>query len=66
MMTMTLWSLVLMIKPMFVNMFMGAPAFDLIGAIALLLFALALLLITEAVKMTKFGLASEGKGKSGG
>ena len=53
MMTMTLWSLFLMMKPMFVGILSGAPAFDFIGLIALLLFGLAFLLILEALKTVR-------------
>src|SRR3990167_5345433 len=53
MMVMTLWSLFLMMKPMFVGILSGAPTFDFIGLIALLLFGLAFLLILEALLATK-------------
>ncbi len=50
MMTMTLWSLFIMIKPMLVTWLSGAPTVDFIGIVALLLFVLAFLLIIEALK----------------
>ena len=53
MLTMTLWALVLMIKPYVEKLFQGAPAFDLIGVVALSLMILALLLIFETVKVMK-------------
>ena len=53
MMVMTLWSLFLMMKPMFVGILSGAPTFDFIGVIAFLLFGLAFLLILEALLATK-------------
>ena len=51
MMVVTLWSLSLMIKPMLVGIFSGTFQLDFIALVALFLFILALLLITEAIKM---------------
>ena len=51
MMVMTLWSLCLMIKPAFGKLFSQTPVFDPIGLVALLLFALSVLLILEAAKV---------------
>jgi carbon starvation protein len=53
MMAMTIWSLFLMMKPMFVSFLSGAPVFDFIGLIALLLSGLAFLLILETLKTIK-------------
>jgi carbon starvation protein len=49
-MTMTLWSLVLMMRPAFAKLFSANPALDMIGVVALLLFILAALLVGEAMK----------------
>lgn len=51
MMTMTLWSLWLMMKPMVAKFFSGEPTLDLIPMVATLLFALAFLLIIEALRV---------------
>lgn len=49
-MAMTLWSLVLLVKPFLVKLLSGAHQVDPIGLVALLLFVLAFLLIREAWK----------------
>ena len=49
-MVMTLWSLLLMVKPSVMKLLSGAPTFDMIGLVALFLFVLALLLIVEALR----------------
>ena len=51
MMIMTLWSLFIMMKPMLMGALTGVFKIDFIGAVALFLFILALLLITEALKI---------------
>ena len=51
MMVMTLWALVILMKPMWMKLLAPTPALDFIGLIALLLFILAILLITEAFKV---------------
>ena len=53
MMVMTLWSLVLMIRPMFSKLFSATPSVDFIGLVALFLFALAVLLILEAFRVVR-------------
>ncbi|MGH7197274.1 MAG: carbon starvation CstA family protein [Candidatus Omnitrophota bacterium] len=50
MMAMTLWSLVILMRPFFQKLFSAAPAFDPIGIVALLLFVLAVLLLAEALR----------------
>ncbi|MBI3317371.1 MAG: carbon starvation protein A [Candidatus Omnitrophica bacterium] len=50
MMTMTLWSLFLLLRPVAAGFFHAAPTFDLIAMIALFLFGLGLLLIAEGLK----------------
>ncbi len=50
MMTMTLWSLLLMIKPMVTKLLSGAPQIDVVGVVALLLLILAVLLVLEALR----------------
>jgi carbon starvation protein len=51
MMAMTIWSLVLMMKPMIHQFLSGIPQFDLIGIVASLLFVLAVLLIIEVSRI---------------
>lgn len=55
MMVMTMWSLLLMIKPMVIGLFAGNFRVDPIGIVSVLLFCLAFLLIIEALK-TGFNL----------
>lgn len=50
MMTMTVWSLVLMVKPAIAKLFSAAPVFDPIGMVAAALLILAVLLMIEAAK----------------
>jgi carbon starvation protein len=50
MMTMTLWSLYLMAKPVFTQLLSGSMSFDMIGWVAILLLVLAFLLLAEAWK----------------
>ncbi|MBI1977972.1 MAG: carbon starvation protein A [Candidatus Omnitrophica bacterium] len=59
MMVVTLWSLLIMMKPMFTSVVSGAPSLDFIGIVALGLFALAVLLVIEA-----FGVWRERRGAS--
>jgi carbon starvation protein len=49
-MVMTLWSLVLLMKPAVLRLFSSSPSLDMVGVIAILLFVLALLLIFEALR----------------
>ncbi len=51
MMTMTVWSLVLMVKPAIMKLFSSAPALDPIGMVAAALLILAVLLMIEAGKV---------------
>ncbi len=51
MMAMTMWSLLLMIKPMAVGLLAGNFQIDPIGIVSILLFSLAFLLIVEALKI---------------
>ena len=53
MMTMTLWSLALILRPFFAGLLAGRPAFDPVALVAGLLLVLALLLIGEAVKLLR-------------
>lgn len=53
MMVMTLWSLYLIMKPMFAGFLSGAPKFDPIGLVSVLLFLLAVLLILETFRGIK-------------
>ncbi len=53
MMTMTLWSLFLLIAPMFGKIRSGLPWVDPISLVAVLLFVLAALLLVEGVKVMK-------------
>ncbi len=53
MMTMTLWSLFLLIAPMFRKIFSGLPWADPIGVVAAVLFVLAALLLAEGVKVVR-------------
>jgi carbon starvation protein len=53
MMMMTLWSLGLLMKPAWVQLLSGAPRRDVIGMVALILFWVAVLLISEAVRSVK-------------
>lgn len=53
MLTMTLWSLVLMIRPMLLKLFSPTPSVDLVGLIAALLFVLAVLLVMEACRTVR-------------
>jgi carbon starvation protein len=55
MMVMTLWSLVLIMKPALGNLLGGIPSFDPIGIVAVLLFVLAILLVVEALRSLKAG-----------
>ena len=48
MMGMTLWSLCILMQPMFVGFFSGKAAWDMVGGVSVLLFILALLLMAEA------------------
>jgi len=50
MMAMTMWSLILMIKPIVLSLLAGNPQIDPIGVVSILLFSLAFLLIVEALK----------------
>lgn len=58
MMVMTLWSLLLMVKPAFLKLISGVPVWDPIAGVALLLFVLALLLIGEAVRVSRVPVQS--------
>jgi carbon starvation protein len=51
MMGMTLWSLLLLMKPALAKLFTSHPAVDPIGIVAFLLFVLAILLVVEAVSV---------------
>ncbi len=51
MMAMTMWSLILMIKPIVLSLLAGNPHIDPIGVVSILLFSLAFLLIVEALKI---------------
>jgi len=53
MMAMTLWSLVLLMKPMFSKILSPTPSVDMIGLVALVLFLLAILLIIESLKIAR-------------
>ncbi len=53
MMTMTFWSLFIMIKPVVLNLIAGQWQIDAIGVVAFLLFLLASLLLVEAVKILR-------------
>jgi carbon starvation protein len=56
MLTMTLWALVLMVKPSFTQMLAGSFVFDPVTFVALLLFILAALLILQALKVCRLEL----------
>lgn len=53
MMTMTLWSLVILMQPLFRGFLSGAPKWDPIPFLALFLFILALLLVGEALRSVR-------------
>ena len=53
MMVMTLWSLVLLMRPMVSKLLAGVFTFDMVGTLSLLLLLLALLFIWEALKTAK-------------
>ena len=53
MMVMTLWSLVLLMRPTVSKLLAGVFAFDMVGTLSLLLLLLALLFIWEALKTAK-------------
>ena len=53
MMFMTLWSLLLLIRPALAELFSTHPHVDPVGLVALFLLILALLLIAEALKSLK-------------
>jgi len=53
MMVMTLWSLVLLMRPMVSKLLAGVFTFDMVGTLSLLLLLLALLFIREALKTAK-------------
>ena len=59
MMVMTLWSLLIMMKPMVEGLLRGRFTPDLVGSIAFLLFALAVLLIAEALRVIRLRTAEE-------
>jgi len=50
MLVMTIWSLLLIMKPMLTGIFAGAPRTDAVGLVSLLLFVLAFLLILETLR----------------
>ncbi len=52
MMIVTIWSLFLMMKPMFLSAVTGSFHLDFIGLVALFLFILAILLVSEGLKLT--------------
>jgi len=55
MLVMTLWSLLLIMKPALGNLLAGVPTFDPVGIVGALLFILAFLLLIEALRSVKSG-----------